>query len=266
MQTEAELVTTHELGHNWGSEHDPATSSCTPASQDGGNFIMFAYSNQGFEANNFVSVFFFYLQKFSPCSIISMTEVLKGKAPVCFKEKSQSFCGNSRIEVGEECDGGIITRQGSDPCCSSNCRLRSNAICSDLNHDCCLNCTFAPSTHICHTSRTFYECYSQQAYCNGTSKFCPEQVPSPKGTPCSKFDAGKCNGVGHCLSICKQRNPASDSCLCKTPEYQCVQCCTDPLSISTCLPFHKLFTGTIQLNLTDGRNCNEGRCENVSAH
>lgn len=55
LQTEAELVTTHELGHNWGSEHDPATSSCTPTSKEGGNYIMFAYANQGYETNNFVS-------------------------------------------------------------------------------------------------------------------------------------------------------------------------------------------------------------------
>lgn len=46
-----------EFGHNWGSEHDPPKPECTPASgAGGGNFIMYAYANQGHERNNNVSV------------------------------------------------------------------------------------------------------------------------------------------------------------------------------------------------------------------
>ena len=33
LTREADLVTTHELGHNWGSEHDPDTSECSPSSK-----------------------------------------------------------------------------------------------------------------------------------------------------------------------------------------------------------------------------------------
>ena len=58
-----------------------------------------------------------------------MSEVLKFKSPTCFKDKSASFCGNSRIELGEDCDGGIVTRQGNDPCCDSKCRLKAGASC-----------------------------------------------------------------------------------------------------------------------------------------
>jgi disintegrin and metalloproteinase domain-containing protein 17 len=54
LQREAELVTAHEFGHNWGSEHDPLKPECTPSSGQGGNFIMYAYSNQGQERNNYV--------------------------------------------------------------------------------------------------------------------------------------------------------------------------------------------------------------------
>lgn len=53
LQREAELVTAHEFGHNWGSEHDPFESACSPSSgADGGNYIMYAYSNQGRDRNN----------------------------------------------------------------------------------------------------------------------------------------------------------------------------------------------------------------------
>jgi disintegrin and metalloproteinase domain-containing protein 17 len=54
LQREAELVTAHEFGHNWGSEHDPLKPECTPSTSQGGNYIMFAYSNQGHERNNYV--------------------------------------------------------------------------------------------------------------------------------------------------------------------------------------------------------------------
>lgn len=53
LQREAELVTAHEFGHNWGSEHDPQDSPCSPESgPGGGNFLMYAYSNQGHDRNN----------------------------------------------------------------------------------------------------------------------------------------------------------------------------------------------------------------------
>ena len=237
LQTEAELVTAHELGHNWGSEHDPATYNCTPAANKGGNYIMFAYANQGYDENNF---------KFSPCSVISMSEVLKAKSSVCFKERSQSFCGNSRIEAGEECDGGIGTRQGTDPCCDSKCMFKEGAICSDLNHDCCLNCQYAPAKRVCFTSRTYTECYNQKAFCTGINKTCPEQQPSTKGTPCSKYEKGVCSGFGQCYSICQQRDVAAEPCFCTETDNQCLQCCRKRIASSTqeyskCMPFHQLF-------------------------
>ena len=51
-----------EFGHNWGSEHDPLTPDCTPGSSNGGNYLMYPYSNQGNELNNFViSILNFYM-------------------------------------------------------------------------------------------------------------------------------------------------------------------------------------------------------------
>jgi disintegrin and metalloproteinase domain-containing protein 17 len=50
----------------------------------------------------------------------------------CFVEEKPSYCGNSRIELGEECDAGPDTRTGNDPCCDINCKLRSNAQCRQI--------------------------------------------------------------------------------------------------------------------------------------
>lgn len=53
-------TTTHEIGHNFGSGHDPTSKSeCNPGSSSG-VFLMYPTSNSGSDSNN---------RKFSPCSI-----------------------------------------------------------------------------------------------------------------------------------------------------------------------------------------------------
>lgn len=51
----ADLVTAHELGHNWGAEHDPDNRDCSPPSRTGGAYIMYTYSVGGYDVNNKVS-------------------------------------------------------------------------------------------------------------------------------------------------------------------------------------------------------------------
>lgn len=46
------LVTAHEFGHNWGSEHDPHTKMCSPGADDGGSYLMYTYSVSGYDPNN----------------------------------------------------------------------------------------------------------------------------------------------------------------------------------------------------------------------
>ena len=48
-----------ELGHNWGSEHDPDTDECSPSSFDGGKYIMYTYSVSGYDPNNKVLLVLF---------------------------------------------------------------------------------------------------------------------------------------------------------------------------------------------------------------
>ena len=49
---EAVLVTAHEFGHNWGSEHDPHTDECSPGAKFGGSYVMHTYSVTGYDENN----------------------------------------------------------------------------------------------------------------------------------------------------------------------------------------------------------------------
>jgi disintegrin and metalloproteinase domain-containing protein 17 len=62
---EAVLVTAHEFGHNWGSEHDPHTDECSPAAKKGGSYIMYTYSVSGYDENNKVSDYCFYINLIS---------------------------------------------------------------------------------------------------------------------------------------------------------------------------------------------------------
>lgn len=54
---EADLVTAHEFGHNWGSEHDPDIPECSPSASQGGSYLMYTYSVSGYDVNNKVNYF-----------------------------------------------------------------------------------------------------------------------------------------------------------------------------------------------------------------
>jgi hypothetical protein len=53
---EADLVTAHEFGHNWGSEHDPDNPECSPSASQGGSYLMYTYSVSGYDLNNKVAL------------------------------------------------------------------------------------------------------------------------------------------------------------------------------------------------------------------
>lgn len=54
---EADLVTTHELGHNFGAEHDPdGIAECAPSEDQGGKFVMYPIAVSGDYENNKVCV------------------------------------------------------------------------------------------------------------------------------------------------------------------------------------------------------------------
>ncbi|KAJ8983191.1 hypothetical protein NQ317_016410, partial [Molorchus minor] len=120
----------HEIGHNFGSPHDP--EQCSPGGEDG-NFIMFARATSGDKKNN---------NRFSPCSLKSINPVLnfKARSPKgCFTEPKAAICGNGVVEEGEQCDCGW-EEDCRDQCCwpmrryappdEPPCRLTPRSSCS----------------------------------------------------------------------------------------------------------------------------------------
>lgn len=54
---EADLVTTHELGHNFGAEHDPDNIPyCAPREDQGGKYVMYPIAVSGDHVNNKVQI------------------------------------------------------------------------------------------------------------------------------------------------------------------------------------------------------------------
>lgn len=74
---ESTLVTAHEIGHNFGSNHDPSRCS---ARDDDGRFVMYATSVTGAKANN---------RKFSECSTSQIGSVLQKRMQTCLKPKGK---------------------------------------------------------------------------------------------------------------------------------------------------------------------------------
>uniref|UniRef100_A0AAX7VN49 ADAM metallopeptidase domain 17 n=1 Tax=Astatotilapia calliptera TaxID=8154 RepID=A0AAX7VN49_ASTCA len=202
LTKEADLVTTHELGHNFGAEHDPDKPECAPREDQGGKYVMYPIAVSGDHVNN---------KMFSDCSKRSIVKRLRLKAPSCFKERKINVCGNSRVEQGEECDPGLL-HINSDLCCTPNCRLKADAQCSDRNSACCRECRFEAKGAVCQ--EPIDATCKGHSYCTETNASCkvccrssggvctPYQDISGsflflrKGKPCT---VGFCDGAGKCM-------------------------------------------------------------------
>lgn len=236
---EADLVTAHEFGHNWGSEHDPDIPECSPSASQGGSYLMYTYSVSGYDVNN---------KRFSPCSLRSIRKVLQAKSGRCFSEPEESFCGNLRVEGDEECDAGLLGTEDNDACCDKNCKLRRNqgAVCSDKNSPCCQNCQFMPGQMKCRDAQ-LATC-EQEARCTGASSECPRSLPMTDGTPC--LERGQCRR-GKCVPYCETQG--LQSCMCDIIADACKRCCRMNLN-DTCFPVDP------QDILPDGTPCIQGFC------
>uniref|UniRef100_A0A0A9XMC2 ADAM 17-like protease n=2 Tax=Lygus hesperus TaxID=30085 RepID=A0A0A9XMC2_LYGHE len=236
---EADLVTAHEFGHNWGSEHDPDINECSPSASQGGSYLMYTYSVSGYDVNN---------KRFSPCSLRSIKKVLQAKSGRCFSEPEESFCGNLRVEGDEECDAGLLGTEDNDACCDKVCKLRRSqgAVCSDKNSPCCQNCHFMSEGIKCREAQ--YSTCEQESRCSGKGPDCPKSAPMTDGTECQ--ERGKCR-LGKCIPYCETQG--LQSCMCDTVADACKRCCRMNLN-ETCFPVtpHNL--------LPDGTPCIHGFC------
>jgi len=245
---EADLVTAHEFGHNWGSEHDPDSSECSPSASQGGSYLMYTYSVSGYDINN---------KKFSPCSLRFIRKVLLAKSGRCFTEPEESFCGNLRVEGDEECDAGLLGSEDTDTCCDENCKLRPKAKCSDKNSPCCIGCEFMAQGSKCRSDN--YATCEEKAVCTGNQAACPASRPMEDDTECN--ERGKCKN-GQCIPYCETQH--LQSCMCDTEADACKRCCRKNLN-STCFPIVDKEKGGPD-ELLDGTPCyqgfcNKGRCE-----
>ncbi|XP_058459615.1 ADAM 17-like protease [Malaya genurostris] len=236
---EADLVTAHEFGHNWGSEHDPDIPECSPSASQGGSFLMYTYSVSGYDVNN---------KKFSPCSLRSIRKVLQAKSGRCFSEPEESFCGNLRVEGDEQCDAGLLGTEDNDACCDKNCKLRRNqgAVCSDKNSPCCQNCQYMMAGVKCREAQ--YATCEQEARCTGNHADCPKSPPMGDGTMCQ--ERGQCRN-GKCVPYCETQG--LQSCMCDTMADACKRCCRQSIN-ETCFPVEPPDV------LPDGTPCIQGFC------
>ncbi|XP_066093358.1 disintegrin and metalloproteinase domain-containing protein 17 isoform X2 [Saccopteryx bilineata] len=242
LTKEADLVTTHELGHNFGAEHDPdGMAECAPNEDQGGKFVMYPIAVSGDHENN---------KMFSNCSKQSIYRTIESKAQECFQERSNKVCGNSRVDEGEECDPGIMYLN-NDTCCNNNCTLKKGVQCSDRNSPCCKNCQFETAQKKCQEA--INATCKGVSYCTGNSSECPPPGNADDDTVC--LDLGKCKD-GKCVPFC-EREQQLESCACNETNNSCKVCCRD--AAGRCVPY--VDAELKNLFLRKGKPCTVGFCD-----
>lgn len=211
-----QLVTQHEIGHNWGSPHDTAGAECLGGSS---HYNMYPTAVDGSSAINY---------QFSPCSIRNMTLVLQAKGS-CFSSSPSGFCGDYTVQtnISETCDSG----PDGDKCCFGSsasallqCKFNGSATCSDTTDICCRNCQPSSSIQCFKSFLNDPQCRANTTCSVLDAKNCPAVPPKTYGEPCGS--GGICNGQtstsASCVSFCSRFGAAS--CRCASPN-ECRLCC-----------------------------------------
>ncbi|XP_048186513.1 disintegrin and metalloproteinase domain-containing protein 25-like [Perognathus longimembris pacificus] len=159
-------IVAHEIGHNFGMEHDDK-DVCICGMK---NCIMAPIENES--------------TQFSNCSYSALMKTTSSTncmrmPPNPLHIYKNELCGNSVIDAGEQCDCGSLKRCADDACCLANCTLKSGAACA--SGLCCKDCHIMPSGTMCRAKQN--ECDLPE-WCNGISQQCPEDVFLLGGTPC----------------------------------------------------------------------------------
>lgn len=160
----------HEMGHNFGMEHD--TNDCLCPSK---SCIMGASSS------------FPSPSHWSSCSVRQIEESFQHGIDHClFNKPSVVFrpsCGNGLVDEGEQCDCGLADFC-TNPCCNATtCQFKEGAECA--NGECCNRETCKIITHdanvVCRDKISSCDIPEK---CDGISEYCPKDAVVKDGTEC----------------------------------------------------------------------------------
>uniref|UniRef100_A0A8V0XH69 ADAM metallopeptidase domain 12 n=1 Tax=Gallus gallus TaxID=9031 RepID=A0A8V0XH69_CHICK len=191
----AAVTLAHELGHNFGMNHDTLERGCNcKASTDKGGCIMNPSTGYPFP------------MVFSSCSRKDLENSLEKGVGMCLfnlPEVKESFggqkCGNGYVEDGEECDCGEPDECTNRCCNATTCTLRPGAVCA--HGLCCEDCKLKPAGISCRESSNSCDL---PEFCTGASPHCPANVYLHDGHACHGVDGYCYNGI------------------CQTHEQQCI--------------------------------------------
>ncbi|EGV91982.1 Disintegrin and metalloproteinase domain-containing protein 7 [Cricetulus griseus] len=166
----------HQLGHSLGMQHDEFPCTCPV-----GKCVMGG-------SGSIPAI------KFSKCSQTQYQQYLKDQKPACILNNPLPadfnefpFCGNKKVDEGEECDCGTV-QECTSPCCDARkCVLKPGYTC--VEGECCESCQIKKEGAICRLAKN--ECDFPEV-CTGHSPECPKDQFQTNGFPCK-------NGKGYCF-------------------------------------------------------------------